>query len=279
MTWIVSQLVRGGSVGDRLKAHPGGLRSRRRRPDRRQVVDALHFAHDHNVIHRDVKPATCCSGSQRHRSARRLRGRLCRRGLPRQTVDSARWWGRSRTCRRSRPSARPSIAIGLYALGAMLFELVCGQAPFRSESVVAVLVKHVNDPVPRVADLNPAVPGPLSHLIAQLMSKRPDDRPASGRASLSGARRTREGRAGEWSRCRLRLVRCFRSRWTLPLSAGSWVAATRWRSSTLRGRALPQDSPSSPSSPASRDRQDQLGRGIRSDHSRARSVRALRPLR
>jgi hypothetical protein len=179
-TWIVSQLVPGGSVADRVKAHPGGLPI----PDAiriaRQVADALHFAHEHGVIHRDVKPANVLVASNDTFLLADF-GAALRRDLPRLTASGAPVGTPAYMSPEQVRGETVDRRSDLYALGAMLFELVCGQTPFKAESVVAVLWKQVNDPVPRAADVKRAVPEPLSRLIAHLMSKRPDDRPASGR--------------------------------------------------------------------------------------------------
>ena len=179
-TWIVTQLVRGGSVADRLKTYPGGLPILDAIRIARQVADALHFAHEHGVIHRDVKPANVLVGSDNTFLLTDF-GVALRLDHPRLTATGVPIGTPAYMSPEQVQGGTVDRRSDLYALGATLFELVCGQAPFRAESAVAVLVKQVNDPVPNAIDVNPAVPESLSRVIAQLMSKEPDDRPASGR--------------------------------------------------------------------------------------------------
>lgn len=71
-------------------------------------------------------------------------------------------------------------ATDLYAFGAVLYRTLTGVAPFEAENDQAVLYQHVyGDPRP-VQELNPLVPDDLADLVAALLKKEPNARPASG---------------------------------------------------------------------------------------------------
>jgi serine/threonine-protein kinase len=67
----------------------------------------------------------------------------------------------------------------LYALGVILYELATGRLPFTADDPVAVISQHLYAPLvpPRAhrSDIHPA----LNDLIVQLLSKQPENRPAS----------------------------------------------------------------------------------------------------
>lgn len=181
-TWIVSQLVRGGTVEELLEAHPDGLPINDAVRIAGEVASALHFAHEHGVIHRDVKPSNVLLVPPENIALLADFGVAFLPDQPRLTVNGM-------------PVGTPIYmspeqALGdaadprsdLYTLGAMLFELVCGRPPFSGESVPLLLRKHVHDPAPDPSAINPAVPLALARLILQLLSKRPDDRPSSAAA-------------------------------------------------------------------------------------------------
>ena len=66
----------------------------------------------------------------------------------------------------------------IYALGAVVFEMLTGQPPFVGGSVVETMAKHINDPVPSPATLRADIPPELDRMIMQMLAKRPDERPA-----------------------------------------------------------------------------------------------------
>lgn len=72
----------------------------------------------------------------------------------------------------------PGQAGDLYALGAILYELLAGQPPFWSESPLAVLRMHLAVQPRPVAELRPELPHELSELVSALLAKEPADRPA-----------------------------------------------------------------------------------------------------
>jgi hypothetical protein len=72
----------------------------------------------------------------------------------------------------------------LYALGVIAFELLTGRVPFDDrETPMRVLMQHVNESPPTVAELRPRVDRELSAWVASLLAKEPRDRPAGAAAA------------------------------------------------------------------------------------------------
>jgi serine/threonine protein kinase len=81
----------------------------------------------------------------------------------------------------------------LYALGATLYELATAEPPFRTGDPLRLIHDHLaRAPVPP-AQVNPAVPEPLSQIILHLLEKEPDNR-----------YQTADGRFMTWSGCATR---------------------------------------------------------------------------
>jgi serine/threonine-protein kinase len=148
-TWIVSQLVRGGSLADRLETSRHGLPIADAVRIASEVADALHFAHEHGVIHRDVKPANVLLAATDDTALLADFGVAFLPDSPRLTVSGAPVG--------TAPYMSPEQARGetvdrrsdLYGLGAMLFELVCGRPPFTDDTVAALVTKHLYPLWPR----------------------------------------------------------------------------------------------------------------------------------
>ena len=64
----------------------------------------------------------------------------------------------------------------LYALGVMLYQMLTGRVPFEADSTVGIVMKHINSPVPAVAENWPMLPETLNPVIAKAMAKEPDER-------------------------------------------------------------------------------------------------------
>ncbi|HSB90476.1 MAG TPA: protein kinase [Anaerolineales bacterium] len=145
----------------------------------KQVCEALAHAHSHDVIHRDLKPENILvtpAGTVKLTDfglAQSVASRLSTSGALVGTV----FYISPEQAMGRRVDGRAD----LYALGVVLYEAVTGQLPFSGENALSVISLHLNAPPvpPRAhrADLPPA----FEHLILQLLSKRPDERPVSAR--------------------------------------------------------------------------------------------------
>jgi hypothetical protein len=94
-----------------------------------------------------------------------------------------------------------SVQSDLYALGVMLYEMICGQPPFKGDDPLGLVSQTLHaTPVPP-STYNPAIPPALETLILRLLAKSPSDRPASAaevRQGLEDAVRVGDaGRSGE----------------------------------------------------------------------------------
>ncbi len=67
----------------------------------------------------------------------------------------------------------------IYALGCILYEMLCGRAPFEREGIRAILAAHMFEAAPHVSERVPTVPAWLDDLVVRMMAKKPEERPSS----------------------------------------------------------------------------------------------------
>jgi eukaryotic-like serine/threonine-protein kinase len=142
-----------------------------------QVASALDYAHRQGVIHRDIKPSNIMVDAEGN-------GFLTDFGIARIVESAGEGLTGTGMAIGTPGYMAPEQGLGvpithradIYALGVMLFEMLTGQQPFSAETPMAVILKHINDPVPQIAQLNPALPPAINHVIQRAMAKKPDDR-------------------------------------------------------------------------------------------------------
>jgi predicted ATPase/class 3 adenylate cyclase len=182
LTYIVSQYMAGGSVGDLVRSKEHGrlaIDAALRVAD--EVAAALEYAHAHEVIHRDVKPSNIWLA---HDGTAKLgdfglahtmdRTRLTMDGM---MVGTVAYMSPEQALGR-----HPDSRSDLYALGASLYEMATSRPPFLGDDVVAVISQHINTPPVAPSWHNPDVPRALEALILRLLAKAPEDRPESAKA-------------------------------------------------------------------------------------------------
>jgi serine/threonine-protein kinase len=145
----------------------------------RDVADALAFAHERGVVHRDIKPDNVLL-SGRHAVVTDFGvAKAVSEATGRQQLTTAGIaLGTPAYMAPEQASADPNVdhRADIYALGALAYELLTGQPPFTGTTPQAVLASHVGRaPVP-VTDHREAVPPALAQLVMRCLEKKAADR-------------------------------------------------------------------------------------------------------
>jgi serine/threonine protein kinase len=147
------------------------------------LLEALAFAHENKVIHRDVKPANIMvlpAGT-----IKVMDFGLSRRTSEMSSVTNAgEIVGTIAYLSPERFLGKPADARSdLYSVGVVMYEVFTGTVPFRNETddLVAVIFAHVNEPPPPLRTVNPAVPLPIERIVLKLLEKDPERRYQSAR--------------------------------------------------------------------------------------------------
>jgi serine/threonine protein kinase len=177
IVYFVMALVDGESLAERLSREPRLPISEARRV-LSAVADALDYAHEQGVVHRDVKPDNIMLERTSGRPlvtdfgiARAAQGdtRLTVTGVaigtpaymsPEQALGERELDGRS----------------DIYSLAVIGYQLLAGETPFKASNTPAMLVKHVSETPRPLATLRPDTPAVLAHTIARGLAKKPEDR-------------------------------------------------------------------------------------------------------
>ena len=174
--YIVMELVRGCTLRE-LLSERAPLEPWLAVAITRQIADALAYAHQAGLVHRDVKPANVLLtddewGGMRvkvtdfgiAKAGTALGGDLTRTGIVLGTPK----YLSPEQIRGKEPDARAD----LYSLGVVLFEMLTGNPPFVGATDMATALAHLNDRVPRISRTR-SVPPALDRLTTDLLAKDP----------------------------------------------------------------------------------------------------------
>lgn len=159
-----------------------------------QVALALDCAHQHGIVHRDVKPSNILvdrKGGVRLTDfgIARMQSRDGRSGGP--VVGTPQYMSPEQAT-----GNEVFPASDLFSLGVTLYQMIAGDMPFKGESSMALIQSICEDDPPRLNKSDPSVPDDVARLVAYLMAKDPADRPASAKVAYGLIHRLQKHRGG-----------------------------------------------------------------------------------
>ena len=177
LAYFVMAMLTGGNLGTLLTYEPR-LPIEEARRFLREVADALDYAHQRGVIHRDIKPDNILIDRESGRAlvtdfgiawAMEAASRLTVTGIavgtptymsPEQATGERTLDGRS----------------DIYSLGVVAYQMLTGRLPFTASNAMALLLKHVTEHPRPILDLRPDTPPAMSNAIERALLKSPEDR-------------------------------------------------------------------------------------------------------
>jgi WD40 repeat protein len=186
------EYVEGGSLAQRLKGAP--LPARQAAELAEKLARAIHYAHERGIVHRDIKPANILLTTDGH-------PKLTDFGLAKQIRTTGNT--QTGTVMGTPSYMAPEQALGksravgpaadVYALGAILYEMLTGRPPFRSETPLDTMLQVASEePVP-ISRLQPRLPQDLQTICMKCLQKEPHKRYASAGALADDLHRFLQG--------------------------------------------------------------------------------------
>ncbi|WP_405181766.1 protein kinase [Nocardia sp. NBC_01377] len=186
--WLTMRYIAGGDAGELLEASPRGLAPEHAVRIVGDAAEALDFAHDQGVVHRDVKPANLMV---EYGPRDEIRALLTDFGIARTRDDTVTMSSISASFAYAAPERFSNLAdhrSDIYSLGCTLYHLLTGTYPFPRDDQAAVIAAHLTARPPSPRELRPELPVEFDAVIATALAKKPHRRYPSCGALAEAAR-------------------------------------------------------------------------------------------
>ncbi len=177
ITYLVMRFLDAGTLKERLQGSAPSLAE----IDRlfAQLADALAYAHDHGVVHRDLKPSNVLVDARGNLFLTDFGIAKLLEASPQFTSTGAMIGTPAYMSPEQAQGLKVDQRSDIYSLGIILYEMVTGRVPYEAETPLAVVLKHLNEPLPIPSSVKPGISPAIERVILKALSKNVDDRFAS----------------------------------------------------------------------------------------------------
>lgn len=142
----------------------------------KELAPALQYAHDHNVLHRDIKPDNILIGLQGELLLSDFGIALLLRTGKTSLQDPSSIAGTPEYMAPEQFRGKPERASDQYALAIVIYEWLSGAVPFREGNWIGLGYQHNHEPVPSLCTAIPSLPKSVEVVVMRALSKQSQDR-------------------------------------------------------------------------------------------------------
>lgn len=147
----------------------------------RQAALGLDYLHEHQIVHRDLRPGTLwlhAAGAVKVMELGAARDLLGAKdgGMELTTANTILGSFAYMAPEQAQDPRKADARSDIYALGCTLFHCLTGQPPFTSSNPVRLVLRHATEPPPLASSLNGDVPPELDEMVGSMLAKHPDQR-------------------------------------------------------------------------------------------------------
>jgi serine/threonine-protein kinase len=183
-TYLVMRFVDGGTLGDLLSRER--LTLAQVRHVMAQVGGAVAYAHARGVLHRDIKPSNVLIDASGNCLLSDFGLAKMAEGNTKLTQTGGIMGTPAYMSPEQGLGSPVDARTDIYALGVVLYEIATGRLPFLADTPIALIMKHIHDPLPPPRSYNPEVSEGLERVILKALAKDPGDRYASAGEMVGG---------------------------------------------------------------------------------------------